>query len=62
MADKQMYLPGFSGLQRFNEEYNSKLKISPGQVIVLVAAVILFVLSLKWFFPVKVAASFLGIL
>lgn len=53
----EMYLPGMGGLTRFKEEYNSRFKISPMQVIVLIIAVILFVLSLKWFFPVKAAAA-----
>lgn len=58
-----MYLPGMSGLTRFKEEYDSKFKISPMQVIVLIIAVILFVLSLKWFFPINAAAAaFLGLL
>lgn len=56
-------LPGMGGLTRFKEEYDSKFKISPTQVIVLIIAVILFVLSLKWFFPIKAAAAaFLGLL
>lgn len=55
-------LPGMGGLTRFKEEYDSKFKISPTQVIVMIIAVILFVLSLKWFFPVKAAAAFLGLL
>ena len=44
---------GFGGgLTRFKEEYDSKLKISPSAVIVMVIIVIIFVVSLKWVFPI----------
>jgi preprotein translocase subunit Sec61beta len=47
---------------RYKEEYNSKLKISPAQVIVGIILVIIFVISLRWIIPIKAAASFLGLL
>jgi len=48
----QMNLPGgFGGLTRFNEEYKSKLQITPIQVILAVIIVIAFVISLRIFFP-----------
>ena len=46
---------GFGGLMRYKEEYNSKLKISPIQVIVGIVLVIVFVLSLKFIFPIAAA-------
>jgi preprotein translocase subunit Sec61beta len=53
----EVNLPGFGGLMRYKEEYDSKFKISPTQVIVLIIAVIVFVLSLKLLFPLKVAVT-----
>ena len=51
MADISM--PGsFGGLMRYNEEYDSKLKMSPAFVIFLVILVIAFVLGLTLFFPI----------
>jgi preprotein translocase subunit Sec61beta len=44
---------GFGGgLTRFKEEYNSKLKMSPSFVIVLIILAILFTLSLRFLFPI----------
>jgi len=54
--DSGISMPGgFGGLMRYNEEYNSKLKIKASWVIVFVILIILFVLVLNIFFPVKVA-------
>jgi len=51
MAD--MNMPGsFGGLMRYNEEYNSKLKISPAQVILAIVLVIALVVSLRIFWPI----------
>lgn len=58
----EINLPGSSGLTRFKEEYDSKFKLSPTQVVVLIVAVIIFVFSLKWFFPVKVAEALLSLI
>lgn len=56
MAQENSVPMGFGGgLTRFKEEYNSKLKISPSGVVVMIIAVILFVISLKFLFPIKVA-------
>lgn len=62
MAD--ISLPsGIGGLTRFKEEYDSKFKISPAQVIVLIIAIIAFVASLRLFFPIKtVAEAFLSLI
>lgn len=46
----EISLPGMGGLTRFKEEYNSKLKISPTQVVLGIVLVIAFVLSLRIFF------------
>jgi len=49
----EISLPGMGGLTRFKEEYSSKLKITPVQVIFAIILVVLFVLSLKIFLPVN---------
>jgi preprotein translocase subunit Sec61beta len=43
---------GSGGLMRYNEEYKSRLKMSPVGVIVLVICIIAFVSILKLFFPI----------
>ena len=53
---------GFGGLVRFNEEYESKIKFKPGHIIIFIVVIILFVIALNIFWPVKAAASFLGLL
>jgi preprotein translocase subunit Sec61beta len=56
MAQDNSVPMGFGGgLTRFKEEYNSKIKFSPSAVVVMVIVVILFVISLKFLFPIKVA-------
>jgi preprotein translocase subunit Sec61beta len=56
MAQENSVPMGFGGgLTRFKEEYNSKIKFSPSAVIVMIILVILFVISLKFLFPIKVA-------
>ena len=52
MAQQSINMPsGFGGLTRYKEEYNSKLKISPTQVVLLIILVIAFVLSMRIFWP-----------
>ena len=52
MAQQSINMPsGFGGLMRYKEEYNSKLKISPTHVILLIILVIAFVLSMSIFWP-----------
>jgi preprotein translocase subunit Sec61beta len=46
MAESNM-APGFGGLMRYNEEYNSRLKFGPGSVIAMIIIVIAFVVGLK---------------
>jgi preprotein translocase subunit Sec61beta len=56
MAQDNSIPLGFGGgLTRFKEEYDSKLKFSPSAVVVMIIAVVLFVISLRFFFPIKVA-------
>ncbi len=56
MAQENMLPTGFGGgLTRFKEEYDSKIKFSPSAVIVMIIAVILFVISLKFLFPISAA-------
>jgi preprotein translocase subunit Sec61beta len=58
---QEMSMPGsFGGLMRYKEEYNSKLKISPSQVVLMIIIVVLLVLSLKIFFPIKTVASLIA--
>ena len=48
MADSGMSIPsGMGGLMRFNEEYPSKLRISPEIVVVLIVIVIIGMTILK---------------
>ena len=43
---------GSGGLMRYNQEYNSKLKLKPSHVVLLIIAIIAFVAVLKIFFPI----------
>ncbi len=52
MAENKIHMPGsFGGLTRYDDEYKSKLMISPTQVIGFLIAVLAFVIALKLFFP-----------
>ena len=42
--------PGFGGLMRYKEEYDSKLKFGPGVVIAMIIVVVAFVVGLKVLF------------
>ena len=56
MADSKLNLPGgFGGLMRYDEEYESKIKITPTQVIVYVVLIIAFAVGLKMFWSLPVA-------
>lgn len=51
MADSNMMMPsGSGGLLRYNEEYPSKLRLSPIHVIIMIVAVILGMAVIKLFF------------
>ena len=43
---------GFGGIQRFSEEYESKIKLKPEHVVFFIVAVILFTVVLKVFFKI----------
>lgn len=45
---------GFGGLMRYNEEYESKLKLEPIHVIGFVVIIILFVIALNLFWKIPV--------
>ena len=50
MANQGIHMPsGAGGLMRYNEEYDSKLKLKPSHVVILILAVIAFVTILKLF-------------
>jgi len=56
MASDSINMPGgFGGLMRYNEEYNSRLKIKPAWVIGFIIFIILFVIALNIFLPIKTA-------
>lgn len=55
MAEGTIPMGFGGGLTRFTEEYDSKLRFSPSAVVVMVIAVILFVISLKFFLPITAA-------
>ena len=52
MAEDKVSLPGFGGLVRYDEEYESKFMLSPMQVIIFIILIVLFVITLKIFWPV----------
>ncbi len=53
MAKDTVNMPaGFGGLLRYSEEYDSKLKIKPAQVIIFIILIILFIIILNAFFPI----------
>ncbi len=50
MAQNKINVPaGFGGLVRYGEEYESKLKLKPEHVVILIILVIVFVAALKIF-------------
>jgi preprotein translocase subunit Sec61beta len=49
----KIHMPGaFGGLMRYDEEYNSRFMLTPTQVIGVIVAIIVFVLVLKFIFPI----------
>ena len=56
MAKSGIALPtGYGGLMRYDEEYKSKFKLNPGHVIAFVVGILLFIIILNIFFPIKAA-------
>jgi len=54
MAEQRIQSPaGMGGLMRYSEEYDSKIKITPNQVIFFIIGIIVFVVILKVFFPIN---------
>ena len=52
MADQKIQMPGvFGGLMRYDEEYKSRIMISPGQVVGFIVGIIVFVVVLKIMWP-----------
>ncbi len=51
MADSLNVPSSMGGLVRYNEEYESKLKLKPEHVIIFIIIVIVFTLALKIFWP-----------
>jgi preprotein translocase subunit Sec61beta len=52
-GDGKIHMPGsFGGLMRYDEEYNSRFMLSPTHVIIFLILILLFVLSLKLFWPI----------
>jgi len=49
----EVMLPGYGGLTRFKEEYNSKIKFSPTAVVVVVILVIVASFLLKTLTPLS---------
>jgi preprotein translocase subunit Sec61beta len=55
MAKDTINLPaGIGGLMRYNEEYKSKIILTPAQVIIFIVIVVFFVMALKILFPIAV--------
>ncbi len=51
MTENRISMPGsFGGLMRYDEEYQSRFMLTPTQVVGFVVAVIVLVLSLRFFF------------
>ncbi|MBU0906926.1 MAG: preprotein translocase subunit Sec61beta [Nanoarchaeota archaeon] len=52
-SDNRVHMPGvFGGLMRYDEEFQSRFMVTPTQVVVFIVAIIVFVLALKFLFPI----------
>ncbi|MBM3230670.1 preprotein translocase subunit Sec61beta [Candidatus Pacearchaeota archaeon] len=47
---------GFGGLMRFNEEFESKFKLTPGQIIGFLVLIVLFSIALHVFWALPTGA------
>lgn len=48
--DSKISMPGvFGGLMRYDEEYSSRFMLSPTQVMIFIAVVVLSVVGLRFF-------------
>lgn len=50
MADNKINLPGFGGLMRYGEEYESSFMLKPSHVIALVILIVAFRMVLPLIF------------
>jgi len=50
MANEINMPSAFGGLTRYNEEYDSKIKLKPEYLIVFLALIVVFRIALSWFF------------
>ena len=51
MADNRIHMPsGYGGLMRFDEEYESKIRLKPTHVIIFVILILAFRIILPAFF------------
>jgi len=54
-SENKISMPGsFGGLMRYDEEYKSKFQLSPYHIIGFLILVMVFVIGLKLFLPIKV--------
>jgi preprotein translocase subunit Sec61beta len=54
MANQGISMPSMGGgLIRYNEEYKSRFMLKPAHVVLFIILIILFVIGLKVFFPIK---------
>ncbi len=61
--DNQINMPGaFGGLIRYNEEYGSRLKFKPWQIIAFIIVLALGVIAAKLFFSIKPIALVFGLI
>lgn len=50
--DNRLSMPGtFGGLMRYDEEFSSRFMLTPTQVIIFVASIIVGVVAFTLFFP-----------
>ncbi len=53
MANQGIHMPSsFGGLMRYNEEYESILKLTPAHVVLFIILIVTFVAVLKIFWPI----------
>jgi len=56
-GDGKISMPGgFGGLMRYDEEYKSRIMLSPYHVIAFLILIMLFVIGLKLFWPISTGA------
>jgi len=54
MAQNQLRMPlSHGGLMRYDEEYESRFKLTPIQVIIFLILIVVFVVAMKIFWPIS---------